>query len=255
MRKLLLSLSFDGTAFHGWQVQPNGVTVQQCLQDALERLYGIRPDVTGCSRTDAGVHARQFCCHYCDSGRLKTREIVGALNAFLPKTVSVRECIEVPLDFHARYSCIEKQYIYRMYVSRTRDPFLEGYALRLIRPLDLFAAGQFCNAVTGAHDFIGFSSSGRTTEDTVRTVRDCHMEQAGFEYRFVISADGFLYNMVRILVGTLLWVCEGKIDPAEVPKILASKNRSLAGPTAPPYGLYLEQVFFGEGQVKPDAAI
>ncbi len=246
MRKLLLTLAYDGAAFHGWQVQPNGVTVQQTLQDAMQRLYGSRPDVTGCSRTDAGVHARQFCCHFCDDGAREPREILRALNAMLPRSVAVTDCRVVPADFHARYSCRGKRYVYRMYVSPVRDPFREGYALRLARPLDEARAARFCEAVCGTHDFAGFSGAARTTQDTVRTLTDCRVVRQGDELHFTVCADGFLYNMVRILVGTLFWVDEGKIDPASIRERIAARDRSLAGPTAPPYALYLDRVFYDD---------
>ncbi len=243
MKRVLLTISYDGTAYHGWQVQPNGVTVQEVLQDALGEILGERPSVTGCSRTDAGVHAREFCLHIDCDERFPENAFLRGLNAVLPNDISVIGCRVVPDDFHARYNALGKRYAYNFYVG-TPDPFRERYSLRLEKEPDLRLISHFCKTVIGRHDFAGFSSSKRTVEDTVRTVSECEFEKNGRDMRFVISADGFLYNMVRIIAGTALDVSSGRLSPDCALEVFKSCDRSLAGQTLPPRGLFLEKVFY-----------
>ncbi|MBR7071313.1 MAG: tRNA pseudouridine(38-40) synthase TruA [Clostridia bacterium] len=244
MKRVLLTLSFDGTAYHGWQVQENAVTVQETLQNGLESLLGVRPSVTGCSRTDAGVHARQFCCHLdCDDAIPKEAFLRG-LNSILPKDIAVTDYREVASDFHARYHCKGKNYRYKMYVGAIHDPFLKNYALRLDQPLDLERCQQFCAGLVGTHDFAPFSSAGRSVTDTVRTVSACNIIENKRGFELSVSADGFLYNMVRIIVGTAIAVSQGRRSPNCAKEIFALGKRELAGETAPPQGLYLNQVFY-----------
>ena len=251
MRKLLLKICYDGTNYCGWQVQPNGITIQQILCNALLDLLGKETGVTGCSRTDSGVHAYNFCCHFeTDNESISNKGFVGALNARLPDDISVIDCINVECDFHARYNAKAKQYIYKLYCSEFKNPFLEKYALRVSKPLDIDKINEFCKQVIGTHDFYAFSASGRSANTTVRTVYDCGIDYSDGIYTFYITGDGFLYNMVRILVGTALFVSEGKISPCDFEKIIESKERSAAGPTVPPYGLYLNKVYYDEGEIK-----
>ena len=244
MRNLLVTMRFDGAAYHGWQVQENAVTVQQVFQNALQSLFGSRLPVTGCSRTDAGVHAEMYCCNFRTDSAISCEKIPYALNAHLPDDVGVYACREVPEDFHARYNCREKQYIYRIRNSPFRDPFLMGRALLYARELDEALLYDEAQAFLGTHDFCGFASAGGSVEDTVRTVSRVAVTREGEDVLFSVRADGFLYNMVRIMVGTLLGVAEGKIPPGSIPAILESGDRERAGVTAPPQGLYLQQVFY-----------
>lgn len=245
MRKLLLKIAYDGTNFCGWQIQPNGITVQAVLCDALETLLGERICLHGCSRTDSGVHANEFFCHFItENTRIDANGFVGALNVRLPSSIAVLDCREVGDDFHARYSALGKQYVYKIYCSRVRNPFTDKYALRVAKPLDVFAVNEFCSSLVGTHDFAAFSATGREYKSTVRTIFECRLVKEEENYGLFVSGDGFLYNMVRIIAGTALYVSEGKIFPLDVPKILSSGERSLAGPTAPPHGLYLNKVFY-----------
>lgn len=249
MKRFLLEICFDGTAYHGWQVQPNGITVQQVLQETLRSITGPSTcNITGCSRTDAGVHADMFCCHFDADTAVPANKIVDALNSRLPRDISALACREVAADFHARYAVWGKEYVYKIYNHPCRNPFQEKYALHIQRPVDEALLQQACRYFVGTHDFIGFSSAGRTVTDTVRTVYDCGIERVGDELLFHITADGFLYNMVRIIVGTLLYIHEGKLCLEDIPGILASKDRSRAGATAPPHGLYLHRVIYKEGE-------
>ena len=244
MKRVLLTLAYDGTNYHGWQVQQKGITVQECVQNALLRLLGTRPALTGCSRTDAGVHARQFCCHLDCDDSLPDAAFLRGLNSILPDDVAVVACREVPSGFHARYSASGKNYVYRFYESRTTDPFLSRYALRVEKRLDIDAMNEFCTSIIGEHDFLPFSSAGRTVESTVRRVSECRMTEDGGLPALTVTANGFLYNMVRIITGTALAVSRGQLSPDCAKEIFESGERSMAGDTAPACGLFLNKVFY-----------
>ncbi len=244
MKRILLTLSYDGTAYHGWQVQPNGITVQEVLQNSLENLLKVRPAVTGCSRTDAGVHAREFCCHLDCEENLPKEVFLRGLNAVLPSDIAVTDYKEVELGFHARYSAKGKTYVYRILNSNKKDPFLSRYVWQIEKPLDIDLMNEFCRRVVGEHDFYAFSASGRTVTDTVRTVSECRAEKNGDIVTLRITANGFLYNMVRIIVGTAVDVSNGRIPPDITEEIFVTKDRSRAGITAPPQGLILEKVHY-----------
>ena len=243
LKRMLLTISYDGTRYHGWQVQPNGITVQQVMQDSLEKLLGTRPKLTGCSRTDAGVHAKMFCCHLDCEDNIPENAFLRGLNSLLPNDIAVNDCKEVESDFHARYNAKGKTYVYRMYAGVT-DPFLSRYALRLDSEPDITLANEFCKTVIGKHDFYGFSASGRTVEDTVRTVSECTFTKEDNIYCFNITANGFLYNMVRILAGTMLDVSYGRRDVLCAKSVFEKKDRFLAGVTLPPQGLFLKKVHY-----------
>ena len=244
MRNIALKLMYNGTAYHGWQVQPNGVTVQQVLQDAVQRLTGVRSGITGCSRTDAGVHAEMFCCALHTDSRIPPEKVPAALNAHLPRDVAVTACRLVPDDFHPRYDARGKRYVYRIWNHPARNPFWEGRAYHYGRRLDVDAMNAAAAALVGQHDFAAFCAAGSSVEDTVRCVSACGVTRRGDLVEIRVQADGFLYNMVRIIVGTLLEVESGRIDPQTIPAILQSGDRTRAGATAPAHGLYLEQVFY-----------
>lgn len=244
MKRVLLKISYDGTAYHGWQVQPNAITVQEVLNTSLEKLLGVKTDVVGASRTDAGVHANEFCLHLDCEECIPESAFLRGLNSLLPSDIAVNECIEVANDFHARYDCKGKTYIYNIYNSNKKDPFKLRYAWQIERKLDIDMMNDFCKEIIGTYDFYAFSSSGRTVEDTVRTVSDCFVERKGDNVIFSITANGFLYNMVRIAVGTAVDVSFGKIKVSEIEDILKSKERARAGVTAPPNGLFLNKVYY-----------
>lgn len=244
MKRMLLNIEYDGTAYHGWQIQPNSVTVQQMVEEALCKLLGKKTSAVSCSRTDAGVHARDFYFHIdCDENIPDTAFLRG-LNSFLPDDIAVKGVKEVGPDFHARYSAKGKTYTYHIFNSNKKDAFLSRYSWRIERPLNLKKMNEFCKEIIGTHDFLAFSSSGRTVEDTVRTVSECYVEKKGDEVILTVSANGFLYNMVRIIVGTAVEVSDGKIDASDIKDILLSGKREALGLTAPPNGLFLEKVYY-----------
>ena len=244
MKRMLLTIAYDGTDYHGWQVQQNALTVQQVMQDSLERILGERPALTGCSRTDAGVHAREFCCHLDCADNIPDEAFLRGLNSVLPNDIAVKSCQEVAPDFHARYRAKGKNYVYRFYERRTTDPFLSRYALRVEKELDIKRMNAFCKTLVGTHDFEPFSSSGKSVTDTVRTVSDCQMITDGGLPALSVSADGFLYNMVRIITGTALAVSQGRLAVDCAEKIFECRDRAAAGETAPAHGLFLNKVFY-----------
>lgn len=246
MRNLLLRLMYDGAAYHGWQVQPNGITVQEVLQDAVEKIFGTRENVTGCSRTDSGVHANDFCCNIRTENPIECYRLVGALNAVLPDDICVKSAQEVPLEFHARYDCVSKQYVYKVWNANYKNPFLQGRAWHYKNKLDENFLNEQAQAYVGKHDFKAFCSAGSSVDDTVRTVKAFRVERNGEEVLFFVEADGFLYNMVRIMVGSLIEISENKIEKDKLSDIIESGDRALAGRTAPPQGLYLNKVNYKE---------
>ena len=244
MQRLLLTVRYDGTAYHGWQVQPNGITVQQTLQDAIEAVTGVRSGVVGCSRTDAGVHADKFCCTFDTDSPLRGDKLASALNFHLPADVAVYGVREAAADFHPRYMAAGKRYVYRIWNGSQRHPVYARYALHRNRRLDETLMDRAAAFFVGRQDFAAFCGAGSDVEDTVRTVRRCEVRRQGDLVTFTVEGDGFLYNMVRIMVGTLLEVADGRLQVEDIPVILQSKDRSKAGPTAPAKGLCLEEVFY-----------
>lgn len=246
MRRLLLTLRYDGTAYHGWQVQPNAATVQETLQDAIEALTGTRAGVIGCSRTDTGVHADMFCCTFDTETAIAVERIPLALNMHLPEDIAVYACKEVAHDFHPRYAACGKRYTYRVWNTHCRNPFWDRYAVRHTVMLDAEKLNRFAQDFVGTHDFSAFCAAGADTTDAVRTVTAFEVRRAGDLVTFSVQANGFLYNMVRIMVGTLLDMAAGRLPEDAILTALEKKDRSFAGATAPAKGLRLEEVFYGE---------
>lgn len=246
MQRLLLTLRYDGTRYHGWQVQPNAVTVQQTLQDAVEKVTGVRSGLTGCSRTDAGVHADMFCCTMDTESPLRGRRMIAALNANLPTDIAVYGCRETAPDFHPRYMARGKRYVYRIWNAPERNPFWQNYSYHRQALLPVEAMDRAARDFLGTHDFSAFCAAGSAVEDRVRTVRRCEVERSGQMVLFTVEADGFLYNMVRIMVGTLLDMAAEKLPWDGIPALLQSGERAAAGTTAPARGLFLEQVFYDD---------
>jgi tRNA pseudouridine38-40 synthase len=246
MQRLLLTLRYDGTRYHGWQVQNNAVTVQQTLQDAVERVTGKRSDITGCSRTDAGVHADMFCCTTETESSLRGDAMTAALNAHLPRDIAVYDCREVSKEFHPRYSAVGKRYLYRIWNANARNPFWENRALHLRQTLDTGRLNAAASGYMGTHDFASFCAAGSSVKDTVRTVSRCGVARDGELVTFSVEADGFLYNMVRIMVGTLLEIAAGKRTDDCIPAVIEARSRNAAGATAPACGLILSKVFYND---------
>lgn len=245
MRNLLITLKYNGKNYHGWQVQDNAITIQEKFQDAIEKVLKIREPIVGCSRTDSGVHANMYCCSLKTENPIPCEKFIVALNRVLPYDIAVIDCREVDMGFHARYHCKSKQYIYRIYNKQIKNPFEHGYSLHYKYDLDVDMLNRQAQDYIGKYDYCSFSGSKCTVENTVRNVKSASVERQGDFVVFTVEADGFLYNMVRIMVGTLLFIAQGRIEQGTIKDIIKSKDRSKAGKTAPACGLYLNKVNYG----------
>ena len=242
MRNLKLILAYDGTDFSGWQRQPDRRTVQQELEEALGRLTGVEPATTASGRTDAGVHALGQVVHFYTASRHPPETFVKALNAMLLRDVRVLDAREVPQAFHATVDARSKRYRYVIDNAPVADPFRLRYAYHVHPRLDAPAMDRAAQLLAGRHDFHSFETHWPNRTSSVRTIFDIAVTRAGDLITFEVEADGFLYNMVRSIMGTLLYVGLGKWPGSRVAAALAAEDRAQAGPTAPPQGLFLVQV-------------
>lgn len=245
----LLWIAYKGTNYGGFQVQPNAPTVCAAVQDAMQRVLGCRPDVKGCSRTDAGVHARRFALSFCYTGKVPAEKMVQAFNAHLPPDIRALEIWPVAENFHARYAAHAKTYRYYILNARVDDPFTFDTCCRIGPELDVAAMQAAAEQFVGTHDFLALCASGSSVAahgDTVRTITRCTVERAGDRVTITVTADGYLYNMVRILAGTLVEAGLHKRTPESIPALLASRDRRRAGQTLPAKGLFLEDVAYSE---------
>lgn len=249
MRNLLVKIAYDGSRYHGWQVQENALSVQSVFQQALEKILCESVELKGCSRTDTGVHAREYAISFKTTRTIPAQSLVFALNRFLPGDIAAKSCKEVPEEFHARYSCRGKEYVYEIWNDPIRNAFLENRALFHRYPLDTEKMNRAAAYFLGCHDFSTFCTGDKRDPNHMeRTVFRSEVSREGKIVRFTVAADGFLYNMVRIMVGTLLEVSRGRFQPEEIPAMIEQKNRKAAGPTAPASGLYLNRVFYEGGE-------
>jgi tRNA pseudouridine38-40 synthase len=242
MRNFKLTLSYDGTDFFGWQRQPDRRTVQQVLEEAIGRLTGFESPTTASGRTDAGVHALGQVVHFYTASRHGPEVFVRALNAMLPPDVRVLDATEVPQSFHATLDAKAKLYRYVIDNGPVADPFQRRYSDHVFLPLDVPAMHRAAQALRGRHDFRSFETHWPNRTSSVRTIFHIAVSRMG---RFVwidVEADGFLYNMVRAIAGTLVQVGTGKWPESRIAEILAAEDRRQAGPTAPPQGLFLVRV-------------
>ena len=247
-KNIALRIMFDGSRYHGWQVQKDETTVAGTLEAALSKLCDHPVKVHGCGRTDAGVHAENYCANFKTTSTIPANRFPPAVNSLLPPEISVQNAIIVPDNFDANLSCIKKEYTYRIYNSQIRNPFYEKRAYYYPHTLDIEAMKKASLHFVGTHDFAAVRSVGTETKTTVRTVYWYEIEKSGDFWELRACADGFLYNMARAMAGTLLYVSEGKISPNELPSLLLQKDRRLTGPTVPPGGLYLTRIWY-DGEV------
>ncbi len=241
-------IKYLGTFFHGFQYQPDKRTVQGELNAALAKVFGAPCRITGCSRTDAGVHANEFCITVdCDEATVPPEKLPVAVSEYLPCDLSLYFAEECGVDFHPRYDVKSKEYMYIIKNSKIHDPFLHERAWFLPREISDNQLNKMRSATkyfVGTKDFATFMSAGSDVLDTVRTIYYLNINVNGDTINISISADGFLYNMVRIIVGTLVDVAYGRLLPEEIENVILSKRRSSAGMTAPPFGLYLNKVTY-----------
>lgn len=244
LRNIAMVLTYEGTAYHGWQVQKNAVTVCETMQQAASQIMGHRVKITGCGRTDAGVHARNYVANFYTTSQIPVERIPYAMNTHLPQDIVVREAFQVPDSFNAIGSCIKKEYTYQIYNSRIRDPFYVNRACFYPKRLDETVMKQAAERFVGTHDFAAVRSVGTDVKSTVRTVYYFDVERQGELILLKICANGFLYNMARAMAGTVVYAAEGKFPPEEISNILKNGIRTAAGPTMPPGGLYMTKLWY-----------
>lgn len=250
MKNIAMRIRYDGTNYHGWQRQKNGITVQQVIEEALTELTGQETKVIGCSRTDAGVHALEYVFNFLTETSIPTEKLPYALNYRLGEDISAIEAFEVPMKFNARFSAKGKRYIYQIQNGRVKNPFFNRHSWHIPYHLDVDAMIEAAPIFEGTHDFAGFMATGGEQKTTVRTVRVCRVSRDAEQPESIcvtVEADAFLYNMVRIITGTLAEVGFGRIKVEELPEILASCDRKRGGMTAPPQGLFLKKVYYDLG--------
>ncbi len=248
MKNIALILKYEGSAYHGWQVQKNAVSVAATMEKAVAMVVGHPVHVTGCGRTDAGVHARRYVANFRTDSAIPVDRLPYALNTHLPEDIVVSDAFEVHEGFNAIGSCVKKEYTYLIYNSRIRDPFYVNRAWFYPKHLDETVMQRAADCFIGTHDFAAVRSVGTDVKSTVRTVYHYEVERDGDLISCRICANGFLYNMARAMVGTAVYAAEGKFPPEAVADILAGKNRTAAGPTAPPGGLYMTRLWYDDGK-------
>ena len=241
MKNIKLTIEYDGTNFHGWQKQPDKRTVQEEIETVLAAILKEEVNINGAGRTDAGVHAIAQVANFHTEKTIKCKELYMAINSIIPKDITILNVEEVDESFHARYSCKEKTYRYMILNRTVRDPFYVTKAWHFPYLLDTDAMNKAASDIIGEKDFSSFMAQGSPVSSTVRNVKSCYVERNGDIVYLYITANGFLYNMVRIVTGTLAAAGTGKLTES-VKDIIASKDRTRAGITAPPQGLYLYEV-------------
>jgi len=242
MRNLKLTIAYDGTDFHGWQIQPNLPTIQGVLQDALQKLFNHDVAITGSGRTDAGVHAHGQVANVHTIRTMESGAVIRGANALLPATIRILEAQDVDESFHARHSARKKTYEYRVWREPIVSPFESRYVYAFRYPLDSDAMDKAGRCFLGAHDFTSFCATATEVEDRVRQIYEAEWRRTKHAWIFTISGNGFLQYMVRTIVGTLLYVGAGKLRPEQIQEILAARDRTRAGPCVPARGLHLMQV-------------
>ncbi len=243
--KVMLTVSYDGTSYCGWQVQPNADTVQERIENAVFKVTGERVRVTGSGRTDSGVHALGQTAHFTvHKDTIPAEKYAKALNAYLPNDIRVLSSQTVCDGFDACRGAKQKTYKYSCYISEIELPLKERYAVRLDKGLDIEKMKGGAKAFLGSHDFKGFCSTGSSIKTTERTIYALDIEYNGLDLIFSITGNGFLYNMVRIIVGTLIKLGENKCQIEDIEKMLKTGNRELGGKTLPAKGLRLEKVVY-----------
>lgn len=242
MRNLKLTLAYDGTGFHGWQIQPNVPTVQGTMRQALEKLFNHSVNVTGSGRTDAGVHAQGQVANVETIRSMDTDAVLRGLNALLPAEIRVLQVEEVGAEFHSRRSARSKTYEYHVWRQHIVSPFHCRYVYAFPYPIDPAALDEASRCFVGTHDFTSFCATATEVEDRVRTIFETEWQRGTEEWIFRIRGNGFLQYMVRTIVGTLLYVGTGKLSPADIPSMFEALDRRVAGPCVPACGLHLIRV-------------
>lgn len=248
MRNIALLLKYEGSAYHGWQVQKTDISVAETLEKAAAMVVGHKVHMTGCGRTDAGVHARKYVANFRTTSTIPADRIPYALNTHLPEDIVVTKAWEEHEDFNAIGSCVRKEYTYLIYNSRIRDPFYVNRAWFYPKHLDETVMQAAADRFVGTHDFAAVRSVGTDVRSTVRTVYYFDIERKDDIIECRVCANGFLYNMARAMVGTVVFAAEGKFPPEDVTRILEDGCRTAAGPTVPAGGLYMTKLWYDDGK-------
>ncbi len=246
MRTLKCMMAYRGTRYHGFQRQENAHTVQEAVEQAVGSVLNHPVTIYGCSRTDTGVHARQYCFSFQTDRPIPTLNLVRGVNGRLPADISLLSAEDAAPDFHARYACRGKEYLYLIHNSESPNPFLQDLACHHRRPIDPELMQACADRFIGIHDFKSFCSAQAQRTSTIRTIYDFSVEFHGDSVILLVKGDGFLYNMIRILVGTMLDVNDGRLRLSDLDGILAARDRQCAGKTALACGLYLNRVFYDD---------
>jgi tRNA pseudouridine38-40 synthase len=249
MRNLKVKIAYRGTKYHGFQRQSNAVTVQETVEKHISKILNQPVTIAGCSRTDTGVHANEFCFNVKTDSNIPCRNFVRAANGELPDDISVLSCEEAAEDFHARFDCKGKEYIYKIHCSESKNPFAPDLMYHYRRPFDMEAVKSAARHFVGTHDFASFCADCTNVSTTVRTIYSFDIEKCGDTVIILVKGNGFLYNMIRIMVGTLLDVSEKRISPDDIPVIIEQRDRLKAGRTAMAHGLYLNRVFYSDDEL------
>lgn len=244
MRNMAVRLRYEGTKYHGWQVQRDQISVAGELERVLSQLSGETVKVVGCGRTDAGVHAQRYCANFRWNSRIPADRLPLAANTLLPEDIAIMDAMDAPDDFNAILSCQKKEYTYRIYNSRLRDPFWQSRAWFYPQILDADIMHRAAQYFVGTHDFAAVRSVGTETKTTVRTIYYYDVSRRGDMITLKVCANGFLYNQVRAMTGTLVYCSLGKLAPEEIPQLLENGDRTATGPTAPPQGLYMTRLWY-----------
>ncbi|MDD5439797.1 MAG: tRNA pseudouridine(38-40) synthase TruA [Candidatus Omnitrophica bacterium] len=244
MRTIKLTIAYDGTDYCGWQRQENGLSVQEVLEKKLRKILGEKITVTGSGRTDSGVHARAQIAHFKTTKEMPLRNIYRALIAHMPADIAVIRVAQAGAGFDAQRDARQKKYRYTIYNDQVMSPFLRRYALHIPYRLDVNKMNAAARYLAGRHDFASFQNAHSSAKTSVRTIQKITVRKKGAAITVDVAADGFLYNMVRSIAGTLIEVGRGKIAPDDVLDILNKKDRACAGPTVPPHGLALMRVYY-----------
>ena len=237
-----MTLAYDGTNYHGWQRQKNGITIQEVIEDRLTEIFGRETVVTGCSRTDAGVHAKTYVCCFSGETTIPADKMPFVLNTMLPPDIRVYKCENQRDDFNARFETVSKAYEYVIVNRPFADPLLRNFAWHYPVKLDIEKMQKAASIIQGKHDFASFCAAGSSAKTTVRNLMELTVREDGDIITVRAKADGFLYNMVRIIVGTLVYVGNGKLSENDIKSLIEKKDRRLMGITAPPEGLSLVEV-------------
>ena len=244
MRNIKITLEYDGTNYLGWQKQKIGKTIQGTLEEAIRTLTNEEIEVTGSSRTDTGVHARGFVANFKTNSKIPSDKFREAINHKLPDDIVILKSEEVEEDFHSRYNAKGKTYCYSILNRDVMSALDRNYVYHVKKKLDLESMKDACEYFIGTHDFSAFKTSGSSVKSSIRTISELYIEINKDIIKIFVTGDGFLYNMVRIIVGTLIMVGNNKIKPEEIANIIKSKNRENAGICVPPTGLILEKVYY-----------